>query len=66
MEQTIIRAHLWTEHFLIQLIEGGVARPASLDMDRMSFATKVQIASALGLMPRQPCEVAHDPQRAQE
>ena len=51
VEQTIIRAHLWTEHFLIQLIEGAVARPASLDMDRLSFGTKVQIASAVGVLP---------------
>jgi hypothetical protein len=51
VDQTIIRAHLWTEHFLIRLIEAGVARPASLDMDRMSFGTKVQIACAVGLLP---------------
>lgn len=50
-EQSLLRAHLWAEHFLVELINGGLAKPSALKSDRLSFGLKVEFAVSLGVMP---------------
>jgi hypothetical protein len=47
----ILRAHLGLEAVLIALISRALPNPESLDLDRMSFSTKVGLAAALGTIP---------------
>lgn len=48
--EVLLRGHLWVEQFLIALIEAEVANPEPLNMDRMTFASKLNLAEALGLL----------------
>lgn len=48
--EVLLRGHLWLENAVIDLIEADVANPAALNMDRMTFANKVNLAEALGLL----------------
>lgn len=48
--EVLLRGHLWVEQFLMALIEAEVANPAPLSMDRMTFANKLNLAEALGLL----------------
>ncbi|WP_275792871.1 hypothetical protein [Prescottella equi] len=48
--EVLLRGHLWVEQFLMALIEAEVANPEPLNMDRMTFASKLNLAEALGLL----------------
>ena len=50
MVEVLLRGHLWLENALIDLIVAEVANPVPLKMDRMTFANKVNLAEALGLL----------------
>ncbi len=53
VEQAIIRAHLWTEHFLVQIINDGLPRSGTLDLDRLTYVIKVQLAVSLAVLPHE-------------
>jgi hypothetical protein len=47
----VLRGHLFVERVLVELISRSLKRPSVLfAKDRMSFATKVDLASAMGLL----------------
>jgi hypothetical protein len=48
--EVVIRGHLWIESLLNRLIEIEAADPAALDLERMGFRQKVDIAHAFGLL----------------
>lgn len=48
--EVLLRGHLWVEKHLISLLEAELARPEALDLDRVSFAQKVKLADALGML----------------
>jgi hypothetical protein len=47
----VVRAHLYVESTLTQLIEKSLARPQAIDAVRLPFALKVRLAIALGAVP---------------
>lgn len=49
--EIVLRGHLWVESVLNGLIESKLAHPDALDIDRLSFANKVSLAHALGVLP---------------
>ena len=44
----IIRGHLYVESVLTQLIEEFLAEPSAIEVERLSFKTKVELALAVG------------------
>ncbi|MGW5218642.1 hypothetical protein ACWEQA_12305 [Nocardia sp. NPDC004085] len=44
----MVRMHLWIEHALIGLIENSVPSPEFLNLSRLSFPQKVDLAAAYG------------------
>jgi hypothetical protein len=46
----IIRGHLHVESKLIQLIESALPEPGAIDLGRLQFPTKLELAVALGLI----------------
>src|SRR6516164_3958677 len=51
--QTLIHAHLYFDHIITQLLTEGVAKPDALNLGKMSFFRKLQLVSALGLLPEE-------------
>ena len=51
VEQSILRAHLWVEHLVVELLNGSLPNPEALRADRLSFALKVELAVSLNLVP---------------
>jgi hypothetical protein len=51
VEQSILRAHLWVEHFVVELLNGSLPNPEALRADRLSFALKVELAVSLNVVP---------------
>lgn len=49
--QLIIRAHLYVENILIEFITLSFDRPEVMDLDRLSFPVKIQLAAAMGALP---------------
>ena len=47
----IIRSHLQCEALLIQLIHQNLKNPKALDIDRLGYQTKLDLANALSLIP---------------
>jgi hypothetical protein len=45
----IIRGHLYVEYVLTQLIEEFLAEPRAIEVERLSFKTKVELAIAVGV-----------------
>ncbi|MEC4840527.1 hypothetical protein R2360_13670 [Mycobacteroides chelonae] len=50
MVEVLLRGHLWLENALDDLITAEVKNPTPLSMDRMRFASKVNLVEALGLL----------------
>jgi hypothetical protein len=48
--EILLRGHLWVEALLNQLIEAEAKDPQALDLERMGFRQKVDIAQAFGLI----------------
>jgi hypothetical protein len=48
--EVFLRGHLWIEKFLIELLEAEVPNPSPLRLDRMNFASKVNLGEALNLL----------------
>ncbi|WP_255792311.1 hypothetical protein [Mycobacteroides abscessus] len=48
--EVLLRGHLWLENAVIDLITVGIHNPEPLKIDRMTFANKVNLAEALGLL----------------
>jgi hypothetical protein len=48
----VIRAHLHAEQLLFAMLTEGLADPTVLDLDRLTFLTKVRLAIAIGLMSK--------------
>jgi hypothetical protein len=46
----VIRGHLYVESRLIQLIEQALPEPGAIDLTRLNFSTKMDLAVALGLL----------------
>ena len=48
--EVLLRGHLWVEQHLVALLETELKRPEALNLDRMAFAQKVNLADALGMV----------------
>lgn len=46
--ELVLRGHLWIESLVNGVIENRMKNPAALNLDRMSFAAKIDLAFALG------------------
>jgi hypothetical protein len=46
-----IRGHLYLEHILMTFIQSALQRPDAVNLDRLHFPVKVDLAIALGLLP---------------
>lgn len=51
--EIVIRGHLWIESRLISMLAEAVPAPAYLDKARTTFASRLYIVAALGLLPDQ-------------
>lgn len=49
--EIVLRGHLWVESVMNGLIEAKLRYPDALEIDRLSFANKVSLAHALGVIP---------------
>jgi hypothetical protein len=47
----VLRSHLWVENELIRIIRESLPVPDSIDLDRLSFPSKIELACALGMIP---------------
>lgn len=47
IEVLVLRGHMLIERQLIQLIERDVAKPEALNLERMTFSSKISLAEAL-------------------
>jgi len=50
--EVLLRGHLWTESLINQLLEISAADSVALDLDRIGFRQKVDMAQAFGLIQR--------------
>ncbi len=50
MVEVLLRGHLWLENAVIDLITAELHNPRPLNVDRMTFANKVNLVEALGLV----------------
>jgi hypothetical protein len=50
--EVLLRGHLWTESLISALLEVSAADASALDLDRIGFRQKVDIAQAFGLIQR--------------
>lgn len=48
----VVRAHLYMENWLNQLIEERLSEPGAVEIERQSFRFKVDLAVALGVLPQ--------------
>jgi len=48
--QRTVHGHLFFDHILTAMITEMLVRPTELRIDRMAFATKVELASSMGLL----------------
>jgi hypothetical protein len=49
--QRIIQGHLFFDHVMSAMISEQMMRPLDISIDRMNFPTKVELISAMGLIP---------------
>jgi hypothetical protein len=47
----VLRSHLWVENELIRTIRESLPLPDLIDLDRLSFPSKIELASALSIIP---------------
>lgn len=47
----VLRSHLWVENEMIRTIRESLPLPDLIDLDRLSFPSKIELASALGIIP---------------
>jgi hypothetical protein len=47
----VLRSHLWVENELIRTIRESLPHPDLIDLDRLSFPSKIELASAFGIIP---------------
>jgi hypothetical protein len=47
----VLRGHLYFEHIIMQAITEALSEPSQLDLRRLSFPSKLDLALALGLLP---------------
>jgi hypothetical protein len=50
--EVLLRGHLWTESLINQLLDIAAVDSGALDLDRIGFRQKVDIAQAFGLIQR--------------
>jgi hypothetical protein len=50
--QQLLQAHLYFDHVVSAILNEALANPDAISTSRMSFAQKVQLISALGLLPK--------------
>ncbi|MEA2887707.1 MAG: hypothetical protein QOD11_2067 [Bradyrhizobium sp.] len=51
MTNSFIRGHLYFEHILVEAITGALTNPFEIDLRRLSFPAKLDLALALGVLP---------------
>jgi hypothetical protein len=49
----VLRGHLYVEFELIRLIEAFFVEPSAIDLTRVSFPVKVDLAMAMGILPEE-------------
>jgi hypothetical protein len=49
--QQLLQAHLYYDHVLTQILVDELAQPDAIDLRRMGFANKLQLISAMNLLP---------------
>lgn len=48
--ESVLRGHLWVESELLRSLDAALPFPDRIDLDRLGFNAKVDLAAALGLM----------------
>ena len=48
--ETVLRGHLWIEYLLEKLLVVVFARPAAVDLERLTWSYKLQLCDGLGLL----------------
>lgn len=51
--QAVVQAHLFYDHVLSSILGEAMSYPDEVDLDRTSFATKLDLAAGFGLITRQ-------------
>jgi hypothetical protein len=49
--QQLLQAHLYYDHVLTQMLVDALPQPDAIDLRRMGFANKLQLISAMNLLP---------------
>jgi hypothetical protein len=51
--QQLLQAHLYYDHVLAQMLTDALPQPDAIDLRRMGFANKLQLISAMNLLPQE-------------
>jgi len=51
--EILIRGHLWIENLINQTLIANMADPGALDLDRMGFRQKIDVAQAFGFITKE-------------
>lgn len=57
LTETFLKGHLWLERLLEDFLTVATDHPGELGLDRMTFANKLRLCRAFGLLPEDYCKV---------